>query len=248
MRYFLEFSYKGTNYHGWQIQPNAITVQEILEKKMSTLLGEKISVTAAGRTDTGVHAKKMYAHFDYDNLDKNKFIYRLNSFLPKDIAIHDLIHVKTDAHARFDAVSRKYLYYIHHKKNPFLEEVSWHWKFKELDIDKMNLAAAKLLDFNDFTSFAKLHTDNKTNICKVEKAKWTKQKDQYIFEIEADRFLRNMVRSIVGTLVEIGNNKLSHEDIIEIIEKKDRKFASASAPASGLFLAEVVYPNSIYER
>lgn len=246
MRYFLGFSYKGTSYHGWQIQPNAITIQEVLEDRMSKLLGNEIKLVGAGRTDAGVHAKFMIAHFDAEISDSEKFIYRLNSFLPQDIAVHSLYKMKPDAHARFDATERTYHYYINYNKNPFKTELSWLWNYEALDVVKMNEAAALLLKFDDFTSFARLHTDNKTNICNVRYAVWSEENGNLKFEITADRFLRNMVRSIVGTLVEIGKGKISLDEFIEIIEKKDRKFAAASAPAHGLFLTHVAYPKDLY--
>lgn len=246
LRYFLNFSYNGTHYHGWQIQPNAITVQEILEDRISKILGQKTQVVAAGRTDAGVHASEMIAHVDADIPNSEQFIYRVNSFLPKDIAVHSLLKVKDDAHARFDAVERTYHYFLHYDKNPFKTETSWYWNYDALNVEAMNYSAQKLIDSKDFTSFARLHTDNKTNICDVRQAIWTKEKDGLKFTIKADRFLRNMVRAVVGTLVEVGRGKLNENDFVNIIEKKDRKFASASAPAHGLFLAEVKYPDEIY--
>lgn len=246
MRYFLSFSYRGTFYHGWQIQPNAITVQEVMEEKISKILGEEIKLVGAGRTDAGVHAKNMIAHLDTKHDNLKDYLYRINAFLPKDIALNEIRRVKDDAHARFDAIERTYHYYLNYHKNPFSTEFSWQWSYDELDLNLMNQAAEILLNVDDFTSFAKLHTDNKTNICDVRKALWQRHGDQLIFEIRADRFLRNMVRSVVGTLVEVGQRKISLSQFLEIIEKKDRKFASASAPAHGLFLTEVSYPKEIY--
>ncbi|MDG4950646.1 tRNA pseudouridine(38-40) synthase TruA [Weeksellaceae bacterium KMM 9724] len=246
MRYFLGFSYQGTSYHGWQIQPNAITVQEVLEDRMSKLLGNETKLVGAGRTDAGVHAKSMVAHFDSEIEDIDKFIYRLNSFLPQDIAVHSLQKMKPEAHARFDATERTYHYYINYQKDPFKTDLSWHWNYEVLDINKMNQAADLLLKYDDFTSFARLHTDNKTNICDVRYAVWSEESGNLKFEITADRFLRNMVRSVVGTLVEVGKGKTSLEEFIDIIEKKDRKFAAASAPAHGLFLTHVAYPKDLY--
>ena len=246
LRYFLEFSYNGTKYHGWQKQPNAISVQEILEDRISKILGNKIDVTAAGRTDTGVHAKKMIGHFDAEIEDVNHFIFRINSFLPKDIAVFRLIKVVPNAHARFDATERTYQYHINCSKNPFSTELSWYWSYENLNMNQMNLAAKTLFDYEDFTSFARLHADNKTNICCIKEAFFIAKDDQLIFTITANRFLRNMVRSIVGTLVEVGQDKISIDQFRNIIEKKDRKFASASAPAHGLFLTEVKYPQHIY--
>ncbi len=246
MRYFLGFSYQGTYYHGWQIQPNAISVQEVLEDRMSKLLGNEIKLVGAGRTDAGVHAKSMMAHFDAEISDREKFIYRLNSFLPQDIAVHSLYKMKPDAHARFDATERTYQYFINYRKDPFKTNLSWHWNFETLDIKKMNEAADLLLKYDDFTSFARLHADNKTNICDVRYAVWSEESENLKFEITSDRFLRNMVRSVVGTLVEVGKGKTSLDEFIEIIEKKDRKFAAASAPAHGLFLTHVAYPKDLY--
>lgn len=246
MRYFLYFSYQGTFYHGWQIQPNAITVQEVLEDRMSKILGENIKLIGAGRTDAGVHASQMIAHFDAEISDIDHFLYRLNAFLPQDIAVHNLVPVQNDAHARFDAIARKYQYLIHYHKNPFKNDLSWYWNYAPLDIEAMNEAAQSLLEHSDFTSFARLHTDNKTNICDVRTAIWTAQEDGIVFEISADRFLRNMVRSLVGTLTEVGRGKINLTEFIEIIDKKDRKFAAASAPANGLYLCEVSYPKEVF--
>ena len=246
LRYFIRFSYQGRNFHGWQIQPNAVTVQEILEDRLSKILGERISVTGAGRTDTGVHASEMFAHFDAEITDKENLVKRLNSFLPPDIAIQNIIEVKSSAHARFDATERTYHYYIHYDKNPFKTDVSWYWFYGNLDLVKMNSAASKLLEFYDFSSFARLHADNKTNICNIKEAFWEDFENGLKFTITADRFLRNMVRSLVGTLVLVGQGKITEAEFIEIIRKKDRKFAAASAPAHGLFLAEVKYPDDIF--
>ena len=246
MRYFLSFSYHGTSFHGWQIQPNAITVQEIMEHRISKILGKETKLVGAGRTDSGVHAKEMTAHLDAHIENKENFIFRVNSFLPNEIAVHDLKEVHPAAHARFDAIERSYQYKIHYNKNPFKNNLSWHWNYERLNLEKMNLAAQKLLEFNDFTSFARLHADNKTNFCDVRSAVWIEDGENLTFKIVADRFLRNMVRSIVGTLVEVGQEKVSLEQFIDIIEKKDRKFASASAPAHGLFLTQVKYPKEIF--
>lgn len=244
-RYFLQCSYKGTNYHGWQIQPNAISVQEVLEKSLSTILREEISVVGAGRTDTGVHATFFILHFDLhrENIPEN-FIYKLNSFLPSDIAVEKVWKVCCEDHARFSALSRTYKYYISIEKNPFNTDFSFK-HLKSLDIDKMNKAAAVLFDYSDFTSFSKLHTDVKTNNCKIILAEWSQKNSQFIFTIKADRFLRNMVRAIVGTLLEVGNGKLSINEFHKIIEKKDRGAAGASAPAKGLFLVDIEYPDEI---
>ncbi|MGZ5210891.1 MAG: tRNA pseudouridine(38-40) synthase TruA [Kaistella sp.] len=241
MRYFIEFSYFGKNYFGYQIQPNEISVQEELEKALSTILREDIKTTGAGRTDTGVHAKKMFAHFDTDlNLDEN-LAYKLNSFLPPDIAVKRICSVKEDFHARFDATFRTYEYYISLEKNPFTQDSSWQMWKRTLDINKMNEACNILFEYEDFTSFAKLHTDNKTNNCKIYKAFWEQNGTELKFTISADRFLRNMVRAIVGTMVEIGNGKIQPADLRKIIEDKNRNAAGTSAPSQGLFLVDVGY-------
>ena len=241
MRYFLQFSYHGKNYFGYQIQPNEISVQEVLEEALSTILQQKIKITAAGRTDTGVHAKKMFAHFDTEEILDEKLVHQLNSYLPPDIAVQDLFKVKDDFHARFDATFRTYEYHISEKKNPFTQDSSWQlWK-RKLDVEKMNLAAKILFEYSDFTSFAKVNSDAKTNICKIYKAEWTKYENELTFTISADRFLRNMVRAIVGTLVDIGAGKYEPETMREVIEGKNRNLAGTSVPANGLFLVDVGY-------
>lgn len=241
MRYFIEFSYNGKNYFGYQIQPREISVQQELEKALSTLLRQEIKTTGAGRTDTGVHAKKMFAHFDTESAPDQNLVYKLNSFLPDDIAVKRIFEVKNDFHARFDAAYRTYEYYISSEKNPFTQDSSWQMWRRKLDIDLMNEACKILFEYEDFTSFAKLHTDNKTNNCKIYKAFWEQNGAELKFTISADRFLRNMVRAVVGTMVEIGNGKIKPEELRKIIEKKDRNSAGTSAPAQGLFLVDVGY-------
>lgn len=245
-RYFVQLSYKGTNYHGWQVQPNALTVQELVEKAFSTVLREKIAVTGAGRTDTGVHASFFIFHFDSQDheIDTEKLVYRLNGYLPPDIALQRIWKVPDDAHARFSAISRTYKYFIHSKKDPFKTDLSYFYT-GTLDIDKMNAGAGILKDYRDFTSFSRLHTDVKTNLCRILYAQWEKEDDNLIFTIEADRFLRNMVRAITGTLLQIGRGMLSVEEFRGIIEAGDRSVAGDSAPARGLFLSEIKYPESI---
>jgi len=249
MRYFVSLSYKGTKFHGWQIQPNENTIQQELEKAFSTILQIKTPITGAGRTDSGVHAMNYIAHFDMDNNkynnDLKSLIYKLNSILPYDIAIHEIKQVKENSHARFDANSRTYQYFISTKKNAFKHELTW-LKYGKLNINLMNKACEILIKYDDFTSFAKLHTDNKTNICSIYKASWQKDDSNIIFEITANRFLRNMVRSIVGTIISIGLERLSLEDFKVIIESKNRNNAGVSAPASGLFLVEIAYPEELY--
>ena len=241
MRYCIEFSYSGKNYFGYQIQPDQISVQEVLETALSTILREKIKTTGAGRTDTGVHAKKIFAHFDTEKNIGDNLVYQLNSFLPQDISIKRIFPVKEDFHARFDASFRTYEYYITLEKNPFMQDSSWQiWK-RDLDVDRMNAACEILFEYEDFTSFSKFHTGNKTNNCKIYKAFWEQDGLELKFTISADRFLRNMVRAIVGTMVEIGNGKMEPEDLRKIIEDKNRNSAGTSAPPQGLFLVDVGY-------
>ncbi len=242
-RYFVQLSYKGTDFHGWQIQLNAVTVQETLEKAFSLILRENIKIIGCGRTDTGVHAYQFYAHFDCNTVayDLDKLVFKLNTVLPKSIAIQRIFPVVSEAHARFDATSRTYKYYIAKVKNPFAYEQSYYYPFP-LNISVMNEAAKTLLDYADFTSFSKLHTDVKTNNCKITEAYWEETDEQFVFTITADRFLRNMVRAIVGTLFEVGKGKYGVERFCEIIEAKDRGKAGSSAPAEGLFLHKIVYP------
>lgn len=242
MRYFIEFSYNGKNYFGYQIQPKDISVQEELEKALSTILREPIKTTGAGRTDTGVHAKKMYAHFDTEKDLGDNLVYKLNSFLTSDIAVHRIFDVPNDLHARFDATYRTYNYFISLKKNPFNQDFCWQFKKeKPLDLEAMNKAAKILFEYNDFGSFAKVGADNKTNICKIYIAEWTQEGELLKFTISADRFLRNMVRAIVGTLVDVGTGKLKVEDMHQIINDQNRGSAGTSAPAQGLFLVDVGY-------
>lgn len=248
MRFFLDLSYDGTNFHGWQRQPNAVSVQQTVEDALSVISRKKIDIIGAGRTDTGVHATKMYAHFDSDAIpDKKKILTSLNRMIGNEIAINDLLPVREDAHARFDAVSRTYHYYISLRKNPFSFRYT-HQMSRLPDIQKMNEAASILLNTEDFTSFAKLHSDTKTNICRVTQAEWRKEPACHCiyFVITANRFLRNMVRAVVGTLVEVGLNKISLEEFKEIILKKDRCAAGMSMPAKGLFLTNIVYPKEIF--
>ncbi|MDG1189148.1 MAG: tRNA pseudouridine(38-40) synthase TruA [Flavobacteriales bacterium] len=247
-RYFIEIMFDGTAYHGWQVQPNSSTVQEQINQAISTVLGEDINVVGAGRTDTGVHAKQMFAHFDSSiSFDGKDLIYKLNSFLKNDISVLRVFEVDDSAHSRFDAVSRKYEYLIHANKNPFLINKSWYFH-RKLDVDLMNEASKLLLNYTDFTSFSKLHTQTKTNNCSVKMAVWEKVNDTLVFSIEADRFLRNMVRAIVGTLVTVGEKKISIEEFVEIIESKNRSKAGASAPAHGLYLVSVKYPKTICDE
>ncbi len=241
MRYFIEFAYSGKNYFGYQVQPREITVQQVLEEALSTLLREKIKTTGAGRTDTGVHARKMFAHFDTEALLPEDLEYKLNSFLPADIGIHRIFSVRADLHARFDATYRTYEYYIATRKDPFRQDSAWQLWRRSLSVEKMNEACKILFEYQDFTSFAKLNTDTKTNNCTIYKAFWEQQGSLLKFTISADRFLRNMVRAIVGTMVEIGNGKMQPEDLRAVIERKHRNAAGGSAPPQGLFLVDVGY-------
>ena len=242
MRYFIKLAYKGTNYFGWQYQPDAISVQETLNKALSTLLKTNIDILGAGRTDSGVHAKEMFAHFDYETeIDTKKIVYKLNSFLPKDIAIFDLIKVHDDAHARFDATKRTYEYHIHTKKNAFESDDSWYYSLP-LDVEKMNEACKILFEYTDFECFSKTHTDVNTFNCKIFEANWKQNEDKLVFTIAADRFLRNMVRAIVGTMINIGSGKVSLNDFRKIIESKNRSKAGFSVPAHGLYLTKIEYP------
>lgn len=246
-RYALELAYRGTNYHGWQIQPNASSVQEEIERRLTQLMGNvPVSVVGCGRTDTGVHASYYVLHFDVDNeLNSDQLVYKLNKMLPDDISIFSTQLVREEFHARFSAVSRTYHYFIHRKKNPFL--LDSHHLVAELDFDAMNRAATALFGTQDFTSFSKLHTDVKTNICTVYEAKWNQlDENSWFFEIKADRFLRNMVRAVVGTLLDVGSGNLTDKDLIRIIESKDRGEAKLSVPARGLFLVDVAYPKELF--
>ena len=242
MRYFIELAYKGTHFHGWQIQPDAISVQEVLEKALSTKLQDKIALTGAGRTDTGVHASFFIAHFDTNKaFDTDKLLYGLNHLVGKDISIRKLYEVLENAHARFDAISRTYQYRISLTKNPFLQETTSLYS-KKLDINLMNEACKALFNYIDFTSFSKVHTDTKTNNCTITEAYWEQKEDLLVFTITADRFLRNMVRAIVGTLIEVGINKITISDFKKIIEAKNRSNAGSSVPPEGLFLTDIIYP------
>jgi tRNA pseudouridine38-40 synthase len=241
MRYFIQFSYNGTNYHGWQSQPNAVTVQETLTRAMTTILNCPIELMGAGRTDTGVHAKIMYAHFDIEStFDEKSLVHKLNSLLPKDISVIDIIPVQPEAHARFDAKKRTYEYHIHTYKNPFLTDLSWQHNAK-LDVDAMNDAAKLLLTHIDFECFSKVNTDVNTFNCKITFAQWRQTENRLIFTISADRFLRNMVRAIVGTLINVGLHKITLADFQSILDSKNRSEAGFSVPAHGLYLTEIMY-------
>lgn len=245
-RYFIELSYDGTRYHGWQIQPNALSVQEVLNKALSIVLRQPIETLGCGRTDTGVHAKEFFAHFDWETMDHgpstmDKIIRSLNSVLPTDIAVKCIKAVTTDAHARFDATLRSYQYHIHFQKDPFKEGYSW--LIRDLpDIALMNKAAAIIKEYTDFGCFSKSNTQVFTNNCKITRAEWVQTENGIVFHISADRFLRNMVRAIVGTLLMVGRKEIEPEGVRAIIESKNRGNAGTSVPACGLYLTEVKYP------
>ena len=241
MRYFIELSYKGTNYHGWQIQPDASSVQEEITKALATILQEKILLVGAGRTDAGVHASQMFAHVDTVKKLTDDYVHKLNAILPNDIVIKSIKEVSDETHARFDAVSRTYEYRILLGRDPFLLDITWQLHQKNLQIEKMNEAANLLFKYEDFESFSKVKTDVNTFNCTIMKAVWTLEDKHLIFHIKANRFLRNMVRAIVGTLIEVGLGKKTVEDFRKIIESKKRSEAGLSVPAKGLFLTEVCY-------
>lgn len=246
-RYFITLSYNGKNYVGWQVQPNGLSVQQVLQEAISTIMRAKVEIVGAGRTDAGVHARKMIAHFDWDgdSFVAADLVHKLNNFLPKDISISAIQQVKPDAHARFSATSRTYSYHIITRKDPFLNEQSFRVHYvPELDI--MNALCTVLKEYEDFTSFSKLHTDVKTNICRISTARWEKKGDLYIFSITADRFLRNMVRAITGTLLEGGRGRLDERGLRRIIESKNRQVAGDSVPGYALFLEDVSYPGDIW--
>jgi len=246
LRYFIHLAYNGSLYHGWQIQPNATSVQEILNKAFSVLLQSDINITGAGRTDTGVHAREMYAHFDLDaTFEIPNLVHKLNSYLPKDIVIYNIINVHNEAHSRFDATKRTYEYHIHQFKSPFLDDLSWYFH-QPLDIKLMNEAAQLLFNYTDFECFSKVNTDVNTFDCTIFEAHWSRgepnqENDHLVFTISANRFLRNMVRSIVGTLLNVGLHKITLNDFKKIIESKSREKAGFSVPAHGLYLTKIEY-------
>ena len=266
-RYFIHLAYNGMNYNGWQTQPGLPTVQQTLEGALTTLLRAKIAVVGCGRTDTGVHASDFYAHFDAEGaVDCGQLVFKLNNLLPPDIAIFDIFPVADNAHARFDATARTYQYHVSDRRLPFRQGQYCRIYYRP-DLERMNEAARVLMEYEDFTSFAKLHTQVKTNICHLSDARWDfvpitqlpapQVCDQrgansalitdyeWVFTIRSNRFLRNMVRSVTGTLLDVGRGKLSIEGLREIIEKKDRCAAGVSMPAAGLFLTKVEYPNHL---
>jgi tRNA pseudouridine38-40 synthase len=245
MRYFFEIAYNGKNYNGWQSQNNGIGVQAIVEDALSKLLQEPVKIVASGRTDAGVHCEQQFFHIDIAKELPHVFTQKLNSFLPQDIVILSIKEVKSDVSARYDAVERSYRYQITRKKNPFLLDYSWHF-FKPVNIQTMNEAATLLVGEQDFECFSKVHTDVNHFLCTIHSAGWSEQADLLLFEITANRFLRGMVRAIVGTLIDVGTGKIEIKDFEAIIKSKDRKKAGANVPAQGLFLTRVKYPSSIF--
>ncbi len=241
MRYFLELAYNGKNYHGWQVQPDVISVQEEINKALSIVLQTTVNIVGAGRTDTGVHASQMFAHFDIDREIEENYVFKFNSILPKDIVIYKIILVEDEAHARFDALSRSYQYNIWLGRNPFTLESSWQIHSQKFNVDLMNEAAKILLEYEDFESFSKVKTEVYTFNCTITEAFFKENGNEITFQISANRFLRNMVRAIVGTLLEVGQGKISIDDFRKIIESKNRGNAGLSVPAKGLFLTKVAY-------
>ncbi|HTJ50400.1 MAG TPA: tRNA pseudouridine(38-40) synthase TruA [Cyclobacteriaceae bacterium] len=246
MRYFFEIVYQGKNYNGWQSQPNANGIQTVVEKALSKLLQVETKVVCSGRTDTGVHCEQQYFHADIEKeFDFDQMVLKLNIYLPKDIAIKSIRRVKDDASARYDAIERSYRYQITKLKNPFLEELAWHY-FKEVDIQTMNKAAALLVGEHDFECFSKVKTDVNHFLCTIKKAEWREEGQMMFFTITANRFLRGMVRSIVGTLLDVGTGKTSMKEFQAIIHSKDRKRAGVNVPPQGLYLTKVKYPPGIF--
>lgn len=247
MRYFITLSYNGTPFHGWQRQPNTVSVQQTLEEALSTLLRQKMGVVAAGRTDTGVHALKMVAHFEAEiTTEKEKnLVHLLNRYLDENISIQEIERVQSDAHARFDALSRTYAYHIVKGKHPFKQNLAYFYPHA-LDVSYMNQGAEILLSYNDFECFSKVNTDVKTYLCNITYAKWEETQEGYTFTVSSNRFLRNMVRAIVGTLLDLGRHRMTLDELKEILESKNRSKAGFSVPACGLYLTEIDYPKNIY--
>jgi tRNA pseudouridine38-40 synthase len=248
-RYFIRLAYDGTNFHGWQRQPNAITVQQTLEEAMTMMLRSPVALTGAGRTDTGVHADEFFAHFDFGQQLKvnecEKLVFRLNGFLGGEIALYRIFPVKKDAHARFSAISRTYCYCVARVPDPFRRNFTY-FIYGDIDVELMNQGAALVMGYEDFTSFSKVDTDTITNNCRITHAHWETEGTELVFTITADRFLRNMVRAIVGTLLQLGTGKITLEELKAIIESKNRSNAGDSVPGKGLMLHRIVYPEKIF--
>ncbi|WP_185864482.1 tRNA pseudouridine(38-40) synthase TruA [Blattabacterium cuenoti] len=246
MRFFIELSYNGKNFHGWQVQKKVNTIEGQLEYCFSKLLKTPINIIGASRTDTGVHAKQMFAHFDYENQIHDNFLYKLNIFLPHSIKVNSIFPVKNYAHARFNATSRTYKYFLTCEKNPFYRDICWYY-FYSLDIKKMNQAAKILMDYKDFSSFCKKNSSSNNNICHIYQSYWSFKKNIFCFTIEANRFLRSMVRSIIGTILDVGRKKIDIDEFNEIIKlKKKYHYSSSIVPACGLFLTNIIYPEDIF--
>lgn len=247
-RYFIHLAFDGTFFHGWQSQPNGQTVQETLEDALTMMLSESVALTGAGRTDTGVHANSFYAHFDiYRNLAENeqtKLVYKLNRYLCPSLSVFEIFKVKPSVHARFSAISRTYTYHVSTLKDPF-RHLYQYYLHVPLDLELMNHGASLIKESSDFTSFSKVDTDTRTNICRISFASWEERGNEIVFTITADRFLRNMVRAIVGTLIDLGLRKINLEDLRKIIESRNRSNAGESVPGNGLFLQDIIYPNEI---
>lgn len=246
MRYFLYLSYNGTNYHGWQVQDNAITVQQVLNESLSTLLRKDIMAMGSGRTDTGVHARMQVVHFDVEEeLDGPQLVAKLNRFLPRDIAVHQMKAVHPEANTRFDATSRQYHYLMHTHKSPFLENLSYGF-YQPLDVEAMNQACEKLLQWKDFECFSRVKTEVNNFYCDIFEAKWLTENENLLFSVRANRFLRGMVRAIVGTLIDVGQGKTGLNDFSDILESRDRRKAGRAVPPQGLYLNDIVYPEEIF--
>jgi tRNA pseudouridine38-40 synthase len=244
-RYFVELAYRGTAYHGWQIQPNAVTIQQVLNEKISARLGEDIYCVGCGRTDTGVHARRFFMHFDADKPLPPDFILKMNAFLPRDIVFYRLFPVAADAHSRFDAIQRTYKYILSRRKDPFmLDYCGFH--FGDLKVEKMMQAAGILLNYTDFQALSKASDEQEHHLCNISHSQWIEKKDKLIYTVSSNRFLRGMVRIIVGTLLEVGKGKFTVEDFEHIIRQRDRKLAGGAAPAQGLYLSEVIYPPGLF--
>ncbi len=246
MRYFLFFSYRGTNYHGWQIQKNALGVQEVINNTLKTILKTPVQTIGSCRTDTGVHANEQVLHFDLDKkLNKSNLLYKLNSLLPKDIAVNNIKEVRADAHARFSVVQRQYIYQITKHKNPFLQDLAYYFR-KDMDLGKMNSLNDFLIEWKDFQSFCRVKTDVNNFICNIHSLMWTADKDQVYFTVSANRFLRGMVRTMVGTMIEVGMGNCSKQNFIDVVHSRDRRKAGPAVPPHGLFLNTISYPDDIF--
>ncbi len=249
MRYFIKLAYKGTDFHGWQHQPNVDSIQDHIENALTILLKDTIEITGCGRTDAGVHASQYFAHFDTEqDISLDSFAYKLNALLPKSLVIYEILPVIDKAHARFDAIERSYEYHVLLENNPFKLETTWQIPNRDFNIALMNVAAGVLLQHHDFQSFSKTHTDVSNYLCNITAAHWVLEEKELTFYITSNRFLRNMVRSIVGTLLEVGEQKITIDAFEQIIKSKDRKNAGLSVPAQGLFLSEIVYPKNLFKR